>query len=46
MALYRPPEDSEQTAARRRRAVRTAGWIALVAVAIYIGFILMGVFGA
>jgi len=43
MALYRPREDNEDTAARRRSAVRTAGWVAAVAVLIYLGFILMGV---
>jgi len=43
MALYPPREDSEDTAHRRRRAVRTAGWFAVVAGVIYVGFILMGV---
>jgi len=43
MALYPPREDNEDTAHRRRRAVRTAGWFAAVAVVIYVGFILMGV---
>lgn len=37
-----PPED---IAARRKAARRTALWIALVVVAIYVGFILSGVLG-
>jgi len=30
--------------ARRRGARRTALWVAVIAVAVYVGFILMGVF--
>jgi len=43
MALYPLLEDNEDTARRRRRAVRMAGWIAVVAAIVYIGFILTGV---
>lgn len=42
-----PSNDPRQTdlAARRRAARRTALWVALVAVAIYVAFILSGVLG-
>ena len=41
----RPPaqRDPERVAAQRRRAVRLALWLALVAAAIYVAFILSGV---
>jgi len=42
---YPPLHDSEEIARRRQRAVKTALVIAAVAVVIYVGFILMGVFG-
>jgi len=34
-----------EIAARRRRARRTAAWVAGVAVLVYVGFILTGVLG-
>ncbi|MCW4455991.1 hypothetical protein OK348_14460 [Flavobacterium sp. MXW15] len=43
MTGLRPPADD--LALRRRRAARTALVVALVAVAIYVGFILSGVVG-
>ncbi len=39
----RPNED---IAARHRRARRTALWIAVVAVAVYVGFLMIGIVGA
>lgn len=36
----------DDVAARRKRARRTALWIAAVAVAVYVGFLLMGMLGA
>jgi len=38
-------DDHSEITRRRQRAVKTAKVIAAVAVVIYIGFILMGVFG-
>jgi len=38
-------DDNSEIARRRQGAVKTAKLIAAVAVVIYIGFILMGVFG-
>jgi len=38
-------DDHSEVTRRRQRAVKTAKVIAAVAVVIYIGFILMGVFG-
>jgi hypothetical protein len=36
--------DPDEVAAQRRRAVRMALWLGLVAAAIYVAFILSGVF--
>jgi hypothetical protein len=42
-----PPRMTDaDVAARRRRAVRTALAVAAIAVAIYIGFIMLGVLGS
>lgn len=40
------PSNTEEQAARRRRAVRTALVLGLVAAGIYVGFILSGVFAS
>ena len=45
MSEERPKLPEELVAARRKAAVRTALWVGLVAVAIYVGFILSGVIG-
>jgi len=49
MAAFSPPplrnDGNSEVAHRRQRAVKTAKVIAAVAVVIYLGFILMGVFG-
>jgi len=42
-AIYPPRNDNSEMAHRRQRAVKTAKCIAVVAVVIYIGFILMEV---
>ncbi|MGV8941980.1 MAG: hypothetical protein ACOH1P_10665 [Lysobacter sp.] len=39
------PASPDEIAARRKAARRTALWIALVAAAVYVGFILTGVIG-
>lgn len=39
------PMNQDQIDARRRRARRTVWWLVAVAVAIYAGFLLLGVFG-
>lgn len=43
MSPDRPSND--EIAARRRRARRTALWIGLVAVAVYVAFLLTGILG-
>jgi len=46
MAATDPPrDDNSEIGRRRQRAVKTAKLIALVAVVIYIGFILTGIYG-
>ena len=40
------PASNDELAARRKRARRTALWIAAVAVAVYVGFLLSGILGA
>jgi len=44
MTAYPPLHDNDEIAHRRKRAVRTAQVIGGIALVIYIGFILMGVF--
>jgi hypothetical protein len=39
--MNRPPFSNEDLAARRRRARRLAVWVALAAVAVYAGFIVI-----
>ncbi|QOW19298.1 hypothetical protein INQ41_11815 [Lysobacter ciconiae] len=45
MTDQRPQLPDDLLASRRKAAVRTALWIGLVAVVIYVGFILSGVIG-
>jgi len=45
MATPSPPHDNSDIAYRRQRAVTTAKIIAAVAVVIYIGFIITGIYG-
>lgn len=45
MTDQHPKLPDEQVAGRRKAAVRTALWMGLVAVVIYVAFILSGVIG-
>jgi len=45
MTTTSPAHDPSEIARRRQRAVKTAKLIAAVAVVIYIGFILTGIYG-
>ena len=41
-----PPPRQDEIAARRKRARRTALLVGAIAVAVYVGFLLMGILGA
>jgi len=42
--MKQQPASSRSVEARRQRARRTALWVALIAAAVYFGFIALGVF--